>query len=401
MKLWKARVSPQAAVGRKPLTGPDRKRAIEEAIPVPVEIAGQWSWRILVVIGVLVVFGYLIATLKDIVVPFMVAILVSALLVPFKQYLQRHNWPRWLAIVVPLVLTLLIVGGLLFIVIAQVRSGYPDLQARTVTAFDNFRTFLKTSPLQISDAQFSSYLAQIGSTLQSDSAAILSGALAIGTTFGHVLTGFLLALFATIFILIDGAAIWGWIVRIFPHRARTAVDGAGRAGWVTLTAFVRAQILVAAVDAIGIGLGAFVVGLFFGGFPLVIPIAIAVFLGSFIPVVGAVITGALAVIVALLYDGPIAAVIMLAVVLGVQELEGHGLQPFLMGSAVKVHGLAVVFAVAAGGFLAGIPGALFAVPIVAVVNVMVKYIASGRWRTLPHPEARDVALVADVVSSDE
>lgn len=133
--------------------------------------------------------------------------------------------------------------------------------------------------------------------------------------------------------------------------------------------------LVASIDALGIGLVAFFLGL-----PLVIPIAVIVFLGSFIPIVGAVITGALAVVIALVYNGWIAALIMLLGVLAVQQIEGHVLQPLIMGSAVKVHPLAVVLVVAAGSLLAGIPGALFAVPFAAVLNVMVRYVSSGAWR---------------------
>ncbi len=120
--------------------------------------------------------------------------------------------------------------------------------------------------------------------------------------------------------------------------------------------------------------------MFFGGFPLVLPIAIAVFLGSFIPVVGAVLTGTIAVFIALVYLGIWPAVIMLGIVLLVQQVEGHVLQPLVMGTAVKVHPVAVVFAVAAGGFLAGISGALFAVPVVATVNSMVRYVAGGEWK---------------------
>jgi predicted PurR-regulated permease PerM len=193
-----------------------------------------------------------------------------------------------------------------------------------------------------------------------------------------VLTGVLLTLFSLIFILIDGKGIWNWIVHIFPRKARAAVDGAGRAGWVTLTSFVKVQVLVATIDAIGIGLGAFILGL-----PLVIPITVLVFLGSFIPIVGAVLTGALAVFIALIFKGWVFALIMLLIVLGVQQLEGHVLQPFIMGTAVKVHPLAVVLVVAAGSLLAGIPGALFAVPFAAVLNVMVHYVSSGVWRTGP------------------
>jgi predicted PurR-regulated permease PerM len=153
---------------------------------------------------------------------------------------------------------------------------------------------------------------------------------------------------------------------------------------------VRVQVFVAFVDAVGIGLGAYILGLFYGGFPLVIPIAILVFLGSFIPVVGAVLSGILAVFIALVYLGPWPAFIMVIIVIGVQQLEGHVLQPFVVGNVVKVHPLAVVIAVAAGGFLAGIPGALFAVPLVAVANVMIGYIARGEWRTNPHPSLADI-----------
>ena len=216
----------------------------------------------------------------------------------------------------------------------------------------------------------------------------------MGTTAGHVLAGLFLTLFSTLFILIDGKGIWKWIVGLFPRRARSAVAGAGQSGWITLTTFVKVQIFVAAVDAIGIGLGAWILGLVFGGFPLVIPIAIVVFLGSFIPVVGAVVTGTIAVFVALVYLGPLPALIMVGVVLLVQQVEGHVLQPLVMGTAVKVHPLAVVFAVAAGGFLAGIPGALFAVPVIATLNVIVKYIASGDWRTNPTPTETELEKVA-------
>lgn len=362
----------------------------DESVPPALRIAGAYSWRILLVVGVIAVVVFMITQLRDIVVPFMVAILVAALLVPLVQFLQRHRWPKALAVAVAMLGTIAIVAALIFVIVQQIRSGYPDLQMRSVKAYDNFKDFLATSPLQLDDKQIQSYIDQGFGALQKDSQALLSGALSVGTTAGHVLAGLLLTLFATLFILIDGKGIWAWIVRLFPRTARPALDGSGHAGWVTLTTFVRVQIFVAFVDAVGIGLGAWILGLVFGGFPLVIPIAIAVFLGSFIPVVGAVLTGIIAVFVALVYLGPLPALIMLGVVIAVQQIEGHVLQPFIMGTAVKVHPLAVVFSVAAGSFIAGIPGALFAVPIIAVLNVMVKYIASGQWRVNPRPKAKDV-----------
>lgn len=363
---------------------------VAAAVPASLRIAGAYSWRFLVIAGVVGLIIFLVSEFRYIVIPFMVAVLVGSLLVPLVSLLVRHRWPKGLAVAVAMLGTLAVVSGLVFVIVAQIRSGFPDLQERSLAAYEEFKDYLLTSPLQLTESQINEYVGQALAAVQADSSVLVSGALSVGSTAGHVLAGILLALFATLFILIDGRGIWRWIVRLFPRTARPAVDGAGQAGWVTLATFVRVQIFVAAVDAVGIGLGAWIVGLVFGGFPLVIPIAIAVFLGSFIPVVGAVVTGTLAVFVALIYLGPVPALIMVGVVLLVQQVEGHVLQPLIMGSAVKVHPLAVVFAVAAGSFLAGIPGALFAVPFVAVLNVMVKYIAGGRWKTIPHPRAEDV-----------
>ncbi|MET4780871.1 AI-2E family transporter [Glaciihabitans sp. UYNi722] len=365
------------------------KKRADASVPVGMRIAGAWSWRILAILAVVAVFIFLVSQLREIVVPFMVAILLAALLVPFVQFLQRHRWPKWLAVAVAEISLIAIVSGLVVLVVLQVRSGFPDLQKQTVQAYADLKQSLLDSPLHLTNADINNYLGQALAAIQKDSQALISGAVSVGSSAGHFLAGLLLTLFATLFMLIDGKGIWRWFVRLFPRKARAAFDSSGRVGWVTLTNFVRVQIFVAFVDAVGIGLGAYILGLFFGGFPLVIPIAVAVFLGSFIPVVGAVLTGVLAVFVALIYLNPFAALLMLAVVILVQQIEGHILQPFIMGNAVKVHPLAVVFAVAAGGFLAGIPGALFAVPVVATVNVMTNYVARGEWRTNPDPTLKD------------
>ena len=351
---------------------------VAESLPRGVRLAGAWSWRLLVIGAVIAVAIFLIVQLRLIVVPVLIAVLLAALLVPFKDFLIRHRWPHWLAIVVTVVTLVVVVGGLFYLAIWQVTRESRDLQTQSVAAFDEFRRWLTTGPLGLTKDQIDSAFQSIWTSVQQDSQVYISGVLSIGSTLGHVLTGALLTLFSVLFILIDGRSIWGWIVRIFPKNARAAVDGAGQAGWLTLRNFAKVQVLVASIDALGIGLGAFFLGL-----PLVIPIAVLVFLGSFIPIVGAVITGALAVFVALVFKGWVFALIMLGVVLLVQQIEGHVLQPLIMGSAVKVHPLAVVLAVAAGSLLAGIPGALFAVPFVAVLNVMVHYVSSGAWRSRP------------------
>lgn len=341
-------------------------------------VVGAWSWRILALAGVVALFVYLVMQLRLVVIPLLVSLLLAALLVPLVQFLQRHRWPKWLAVTVAEVGLIGVVTGLVYLIVWQVRTGLPDLQEQSVVAWENFKQFLLESPLHLTDEQINAYGDQLWATVQRDSEVWISGALSVGSTAGHLLAGVLLVLFITIFMLIDGGRIWSWLVRLFPRSARPALNGSGHAGWGTLTRFVKVQIFVAAVDAVGIGIGAYILGL-----PLVIPIAVAVFLGSFIPIVGAVLTGALAVFIALIYKDLFIAVIMLAIVLLVQQVESHVLQPLVMGSAVKVHPLAVVLAVGAGSYLAGIPGALFAVPFVATLNAMVMYISRGSWRSDP------------------
>jgi predicted PurR-regulated permease PerM len=361
-----------------------------------MRVAAAWSWRILLVAAVVALLVFLVVQLRLIVIPLLIAVLVSALLKPVVDVLVRHRWPKGLAIALAMVGTLAVVSGLIFLAISQITSQFASVQARTMTAYGDFKAFLLASPLHVTEAQLNDFIAQAFDSLQQDSQVLLSGALSIGSTLGHVATGVFLTLFCLLFMLIDGRTIWRWTVRVFPQRARPAVDSAGRAGWRTLGNYVRTQILVASIDAVGIGLGAFILGV-----PLAIPVAVLVFLGSFVPIVGAVVTGAVAVFLALVYNGPLIALLMLGVVLLVQQLEGHVLQPLIMGTAVKVHPLAVVLAVAGGTLVAGIPGALFAVPVVAVINVMVHTIASGTWRTggtAPPEPAADGAIWQTVPS---
>lgn len=369
---------------------PVSEAEVNEKVAPGMRIAAAWSWRILVVAALVALVGLIVALLRDVAVPVFVAILLAALLVPLKNWLVRKGIPKGLAVAICEVGLLVVIAGLITVVVIFVRRGFPELQDQTVTKYEELVKWLGGEPFNLSTKDINAYVDQGLAALQSDGGSLLSGALSVGSTFGHVVAGALIALFTTLFILIDGAGMWRFLVRLFPANARAAVVGAGEAGWVTLKTFVQVQLLVAFIDAVGIGLGAFILGLFYGGFPLVIPIAIAVFLASFIPVVGAVATGVFAVFVALVFLGPVPALIMLGIVILVQQLEGHVLQPLIIGNAIKIHPVAVVLAVATGGFIGGIPGALFAVPLVAVLNVMIGYIARGEWRTNPHPTVRDV-----------
>lgn len=348
--------------------------------PVPrgLRIAAAYAWRVIVIAAAAAIVIWLVIQLKLIVIPLLVGILVTALLWPAFAWLLRHRLPRWIAIIVAVLGTLAAVSGLIWLVVWQVSLQWQSVRDRTIEALGEFRQYLIDGPLHLTSAQIDQALVQAWVVIQEQAQLLLSGALAVGSTVGQVAVGALLTLFILLCTLADGGGIWKWTLRLFPRAARRPVDAAARAGWITVVNFARTQLLVASIDAVGIGLGAALLGV-----PLAIPVAVLVFLGAFIPIVGAVVTGAVAVFLALVYNGPLIAVLMLAVVLGVQQIEGHILQPLLMGAAVKVHPLGVVLVVAGGALVGGIPGALFAVPLAAFVNVFVVYIGSRAWER-PH-----------------
>lgn len=356
-----------------------------EAVPAPLRVTAAYAWRLLVIAGLIALFIWLVMLLKLLVIPLLVGILITALLWPAFQLMLRAHFPRWLAIAVTVLGTLGVVTGLFWLVIWQVRSQLPDVQAKTMDAIQQVRTFLLDGPLHLTEKQIDGYIQQGMGLLNEQADLLLNGALAVTGTAAHILTGALLSLFILICLLADGAGIWRWTLKLFPRMARPAADAAARNGWATVVDYARTQMFVAGIDAVGIGVGAALLGV-----PMPIPVALLVFLGSFVPIVGAVVTGAVAVFLALVYNGPVIGLLMLGVVLLVQQLEGHILQPILMGSAVKVHPLAVVLVVAGGAMIAGIPGALFAVPLAAFVNVAAVTIGSGAWRTGREPAPEDL-----------
>jgi predicted PurR-regulated permease PerM len=355
--LWS---STRRAGPRQPLQRPD------DAVPMGVRVASAWAWRLLLLGLFAYVLMRLLGVFRLLVIPLLVALLVVALVKPVTDALQRARVSRNGAALLTLLGVLAVVAGLITLVSTQIASGFPELQRQAEAGLGQVQQWLAGPPLRLSTNDLADYLNRARDSLTARQSTVVNGALAATTTAGHVVGGFFLTLFAVFFFLAHGNQIWGWLVRLFPQVAREAVDESSRLGWVTLTSFVRATVIVALVDAIGIGVGAAVLHV-----PLAVPLGVLVFLSAFIPIVGALFSGAVAVLVALVAQGPVTALVMLAVVLVVQQIESHGLQPFLMGRAVRVHPLAVIMAIAAGATVGGIVGALFAVPLIAVGNTVV------------------------------
>lgn len=354
---------------------PESERVVNAAVELPlgVRVAAAWSWRLILIGVAAAALVWLVSKVAIIVIPVVIALLLSALLYPLVHLFERRNWPRWLGVLTAMVAFLIAVTALVWLIVSQLRSGFGDVARKSAQAWRDVLLWIETT-FGISAEEVNTFFEQIFKTVTDNQGQIWSGALSVTTTAGQVVAGTLLTIFSLIFLLIDGRRIWFWALGFFPKRAHAPADAAGRNGWVSVGQYVRVQVLVAFIDAVGIGLGAVILGV-----PLPIPIAILVFLGSFIPFLGAISTGALAVFIALVYNGPLNALLMLGVVILVNQIEGHVLQPLVMGSAVKVHPLGVVLAVSAGALLAGIPGALFAVPLTAAASAIVNTLVERRW----------------------
>jgi predicted PurR-regulated permease PerM len=342
-------------------------------VPHGIDLAAAWSWRLLVIAAAGYLVLRLLAFFSVIAVPVAIALLVSALVTPLVTRLERARMPRGLAAGVVVLGGLTIVAMLLTFVGSQVASGAADLADSVVEGIGRIRSWLKTGPLDASDSQINDALGALQEAITSSTAeeGVVTRTVEVGTALGHVVAGLFIVLFATYFFLADGARIWAWLVRIAPRAARQSVDSSGHVAWRSLTQFVRATVLVAAVDAIGVMIVAAVLQV-----PFVLAIGVLVFLGAFIPMVGATVAGSIAVLVALVDQGPLTALLMLGGVVLVQQIEGHVLQPFLMGRFVSVHPLGVILAIGCGVIVAGIVGALVAVPLAAALNSVAQHLAS-------------------------
>ena len=367
----------------------------EEAwsVPIGVRTASEWAWRGLVIgLGAFVVL-WGSTFISELVIPIIVALLLTALLQPVYHGLGRVM-PPGLAAFITVIGTLGVISGLLSFVGSQLVSQLDDITTKATQGLDQVRTWLRTS-FGVTDTQIQDYLDRARAGLSSSN--LTDTATAAGLTATHVVTGFFLALFSLFFFLKDGPVIWGWVVRLFPRAARERAHSSGLIAWGQLSAFTRATLLVAAVDAIGIGAGAAILGV-----PFASGIALLVFFGAFIPVVGAAISGSVAILLALVALGPVQALIMLGVVVAVQQLESHILQPLLIGRAMKIHPLAVIFAIAAGLILAGIIGGLIAVPTVAVLNAVGHHLLdSADEAEEPEPDPTEPTTAEDLLDPQE
>lgn len=364
---------------------PVRPLAIDELEPAPpadesaqevphgLKLAADLTWRVLVVCAGLYLVWRILGDLSEVVIPLVVALLFTAALWPVKSLLVRLHLPRWLAVTLCLLLLVGLVLGIFALVGTQVASQSNSLMDAAVASYQQLMNWLGDGPLKLQQAQIDGWTKQATEWAKTQQSAVADYATTFGAQVGHFFAGLLLALFTLFFFLYEGDRMSRGLLAVVPRASRGRVRHASRQGWTALVSYVRAAIVVAAVDGLGAGIGAAAVGS-----DLFLAIGSLTFLTAFIPLLGAFISGLVATSVVLLTLGWVKAVIMLVVFVAVMEVEAHVLQPFLLGKAVSIHPLAVLYGIAIGTILGGIVGALFAMPLMAFGNAFARSLAGAR-----------------------
>jgi predicted PurR-regulated permease PerM len=342
----------------------------DDAIPRGLRTAAGWSWRVIIIAALVAVVAFALAEISEVSIPVAVALMLTAALWPLANFLSRHRVPRGLASGLCLLALIVVIGGIFTLVGAQIASQWPVLSEQSVASFKQVMQWLDKGPLHIGSDQIDAYIAQAEAWAKGSQSRIASWAAAAGSGVGRFLTGLIMALFATFFFIYQGGSIARSVSVLIPTGSRPRILDAARSGWVALVGYVRAAVIVAFVDGLGAGIGAAIIG---SG--VAVAIGALTFVLAFIPIAGALIAGVISVAVVLVTLGFVKAVIMLLIFVGVMELESHILQPFLLGKAVSIHPLAILLGIAIGSVLAGIVGALFAIPLVAFGVAFAKALA--------------------------
>ena len=332
------------------------------AMPKGLLLTALWAVCLLA-IGLLVWgIALLVGQLSEVVLPVFAAFLLTAALQPLRDFLVKRGTPTWLAALICLLFLVVVVGGLMTLVAMQVANHWTELSTQTVVGFRTFVAWINSGPLRVSQDQLNVWINSLTNFLSAQSANIASLAASVGTSIFKFLTGLIMCLFAIFFFLKDGDRFSRTLRRLVPSGMRAVALPAASAGWASMVAYVRAAVTVAACDGLGAGLGAIILGSNFW-----VAIMALTFVFAFVPMLGALVAGGVGSIIILATLGWVKALIMLAIFIVVLETEVHVMQPLLLGRAVDIHPLVVLLSIAVGMVVAGIPGGVFAIPLVALV----------------------------------
>jgi predicted PurR-regulated permease PerM len=342
-------------------------------IPNWLQQAGGWAWRLLI-IGILIYAAFRVASLLRLVIlPCVAALLLTALLQPLKLRLRRSGLPALAATWCTLLAALAVLAGAATLAVTQTSANYPTLVTDVGDTTNDLQRWLAGPPFHLGRASLARLSTRLITFLKAHQSAVAGTVLSGGKIFLELLAGLTLMVFVTFFLLKDGGRIWAWLTSFLGPSARGRARGAGAAAWDALTYYVRGTVAVAAIHAVVIGVTLWVLGV-----PLLAPLVILVFLAAFVPLVGILVAGTIAVAVTLGTRGWVAALVLVAVFILENQLESHLLQPLVVGRMVRLHPLAIILVLAVGGVVAGIAGAVVAVPTAAALVRATPYLLGRR-----------------------
>ena len=350
---------------------PLERGSAAEAVSWPIRVAAAWTWRLVVVGFGLYVLGQIFNRIELVAFSFILALFFTAVLHPLELLFRRLPGARSVSALLALLVGIGLLAGIGYFVVWQISTHSTQLGDQVSTLVANVRTWLRTGPLHMKSADLDKLANQLTNTIKTHQSALISGAITTVQTVLEALGAMLLVLLSTFFLLRDGDAIWQWVVRLFPRQAQQRLDAAGHVGWRTLGGYMRGQLLIALFHGISVTVVLLILQV-----PLAAALGVLIFLGSFVPLVGLTVAGTLSVAVALLEHGVTAAIVVAIAIILLVQLEAHVLQPLIMSRSVEVHPLAIALSVLTGTILAGIVGALLAVPLVAFLNATIHSLRS-------------------------
>src|ERR1700683_529708 len=335
----------------------------QSRVPSWLQTGAAWSWRLLLLALALYLIARAIGVLYIVVVPCTAALLLTALLQPLAARLRRAGLPGLAATWCTLLIAAAVLGGLVLLVTNRVSADYPTLVAETRHTTAQVESWLSGAPFHVKSGSVKKALNDIPGYLSKHKSLVEGTVVTGGKIAAEFFGGLVLMLFVTFFLIKDGERIWNWLVGAMRPETARRMDRAGHASWLAVVYYMRGTVAVAAIHAIVVGLALWIMGV-----PLVIPLAVLVFVAAFVPLVGLLVAGTLAILVTLATKGWIDAIILLGILIIEDQLEAHLLQPQVVGRVIRLHPLAVILSLAVGGVLAGIPGAVVAIPVVAVIT---------------------------------
>lgn len=332
-----------------------------------------WAWRLLLTGLVIYVAFRLAVFLRLVTLPFIAAMLVTALFQPFAAWLRRHGLSPLLSTWCTFFLGILVIAGAVTLLANQISNDYPVLFSELQKTANHLQTSLSGPPFHLSHTRLSKLSTDLLNYISQHKSVVAGTVLTGGKYATEFLAGLVLTLFIGFFLLKDGAGIWKWVIHGLQPEARRRMADAGDSAWRALVNYMRGTTVVACIHAVLLGLALWLLGV-----PLLVPLIVLVFIAAFIPLIGILVVGTLAILVALATKGWVAAVILLAVLLVENQIEGHLLQPLVVGRIIRLHPLAIILSLAVGGIIAGIPGAIIAVPTAAVITYAWPALRNGR-----------------------